>query len=81
VSGELICPRCAFETIEQLYTSPVAGAWDVLQCQQCLYCWRTSEPARRTHRDAYPDGFKMTAEDMVDAPEVPTIPPLLGRRD
>ncbi|MFF5945984.1 non-oxidative hydroxyarylic acid decarboxylases subunit D, partial [Streptomyces althioticus] len=26
-----ICPRCAFETIEKLYTSPVPGVWDVLQ--------------------------------------------------
>src|ERR1700760_5090337 len=71
-----ICPRCAHETIDQLYTSPVAGAWDVLQCAQCLYTWRTSEPPRRTQRDAYPDEFKMTIEDIANAPEVPTIPPL-----
>ena len=71
-----ICPRCAHETIDQLYTSPVAGAWDVLQCAQCLYTWRSSEPPRRTQRDAYPDEFKMTIEDIANAPEVPAIPPL-----
>jgi vanillate/4-hydroxybenzoate decarboxylase subunit D len=73
----LNCPRCDHETIEKLYSSPVPGVWDVLQCQQCLYTWRTSEPARRTQRDAYPASFKMTAADIANAPEVPTIPPLL----
>ncbi|GAA2902022.1 non-oxidative hydroxyarylic acid decarboxylases subunit D [Streptomyces mexicanus] len=75
-SPNLVCPRCAHETVDQLYTSPVPGAWDVLQCRQCLYCWRTTEPDRRTRRDAYPDSFKMTAEDIANAPEVPTVPPL-----
>ena len=79
MATNVICPRCAFETIEQLYTSPVSGVWEVLQCQQCLYCWRTSEPARRTHRDAYPDEFKRTVGDIVNAPEVPAIPPLLAK--
>lgn len=72
----MICPRCAHETIDTLHSSPVPGVWDVLQCRQCLYCWRTSEPARRTRRDAYPDNFKMTLEDIRDAPEVPAVPPL-----
>ncbi len=70
------CARCAYETVETLFTSPVPGVWDVLQCQQCLYTWRTSEPARRTRRDAYPELFKMTAEEIKNAPEVPTVPPL-----
>jgi len=80
LADNVICPRCAFATIEELYTSPVPGVWDVLQCQQCLYCWRTSEPARRTDRDVYPDSFKMTVADIANAPEVPAIPPLIGRR-
>ena len=80
LADNVICPRCAFDTIEELYTSPVPGVWDVLQCQQCLYCWRTSEPARRTDRDVYPDSFKMTVADIANAPEVPAIPPLIGRR-
>ncbi|MBY8858190.1 hypothetical protein K7711_17040 [Nocardia sp. CA2R105] len=70
------CPRCGFRSLELLYVSPVADAWEVYQCQQCLYCWRTSEPARRTQRSAYPESFKMTLEDIRSAPEVPTIPPL-----
>jgi vanillate/4-hydroxybenzoate decarboxylase subunit D len=76
---KVICPRCAFDTIEQLYTSPVRGVWEVLQCRQCQYCWRTTEPARRTDHDAYPDEFKMTIDDIVNAPEVPAIPPLLAK--
>jgi vanillate/4-hydroxybenzoate decarboxylase subunit D len=79
MSDNVICPRCAFATIETLYTSPVPGKWDVLQCQQCLYCWRTSEPARRTQRDAYPESFKMTLEDIATAIETPAIPPLLAQ--
>ncbi|MGW6355055.1 non-oxidative vanillic acid decarboxylases subunit D [Streptomyces sp. NPDC055092] len=71
------CPRCAFGEISLLATSPVPGVWDVVQCGRCLYTWRTIEPARRTRRDAYPDSFKLTAEDIENAIEVPAVPPLL----
>jgi len=27
----------------------------------------------------YPDEFKMTVEDIINAPEVPAIPPLLAK--
>ncbi|GAA2340817.1 hypothetical protein OKJ48_33140 [Streptomyces kunmingensis] len=72
----LECPRCAFEAVGRLATSPVPGVWDVLQCDRCLYTWRTIEPARRTRRDAYPDLFKLTQDDIDSAIEVPAIPPL-----
>jgi hypothetical protein len=75
----LICPRCAHDIIESVTTSPVPGAWDVLQCDRCLYMWRTTEPARRTRRDAYPQEFRMTPADIDNAPEVPAIPPLETR--
>ncbi|MFA3835334.1 non-oxidative vanillic acid decarboxylases subunit D [Streptomyces aureus] len=71
------CPRCAFEEISLLAASPVPGVWDVVQCGRCFYTWRTIEPARRTRRDAYPDSFKLTAEDIENAIEVPAVPPLL----
>ena len=77
----MICPRCDFDRVDKLATSPVPGVWDVLQCQRCLYMWRTSEPARRTTREAYPVAFRMTQADIDNAPEVPTIPPLLLRPD
>ncbi|MFG2086906.1 MULTISPECIES: non-oxidative hydroxyarylic acid decarboxylases subunit D [unclassified Spirillospora] len=70
------CPRCAHETIDRLFTSPVPGMWDVLQCRLCLYCWRTTEPDRRTRRECYPESFRMTAEDVASAPEFPPVPPL-----
>ncbi|MEU6388357.1 non-oxidative hydroxyarylic acid decarboxylases subunit D [Streptomyces sp. NPDC046939] len=73
---QLECPRCAFEAVSLLATSPVPGVWDVLQCDRCLYTWRTTEPDRRTRRDAYPDLFKLTQADIDDAIEVPAIPPL-----
>jgi vanillate/4-hydroxybenzoate decarboxylase subunit D len=34
---------------------------------------------QRTDRAAYPDEFKMTIEDIINAPEVPAIPPLLAK--
>ncbi|WP_182544220.1 non-oxidative hydroxyarylic acid decarboxylases subunit D [Halosaccharopolyspora lacisalsi] len=74
-----MCPRCAHESISKLAGSPVAGAWEVLQCQRCLYTWRTTEPDRRTKRDSYPEAFKMTQADIDNAPEVPAIPALRGR--
>ncbi|RCG25887.1 hypothetical protein DQ384_30720 [Sphaerisporangium album] len=70
-----ICPRCAHDTIDLLFASPVAEVWEVVRCARCQYCWRTSEPARRTERDAYPESFRMTAEAIANAPEVPSIPP------
>ncbi|RVU20877.1 hypothetical protein EOT10_26400 [Streptomyces antnestii] len=75
----LECPRCAFDTITQLASSPVPGVWDVLQCARCLYTWRTIEPARRTRRDTYPEAFKLTEADIENAIEVPAVPPLIGR--
>ncbi|WP_329459840.1 non-oxidative hydroxyarylic acid decarboxylases subunit D [Streptomyces sp. NBC_01497] len=74
-----ICPRCAYSDIETLFSSPVPGVWHVLQCQQCLYCWRTSEPDRRTTRDAYPDSFRMTRADIDAAIEVPARPAVIKR--
>ncbi|MEU0859331.1 non-oxidative hydroxyarylic acid decarboxylases subunit D [Streptomyces griseofuscus] len=71
-----VCPRCAFETVETLHSSPVPGVWDVLQCGRCLYTWRTTEPVRRTRREAYPEQFRLTADDLEAAPEVPAVPPL-----
>ncbi|MCP2163525.1 non-oxidative hydroxyarylic acid decarboxylases subunit D [Goodfellowiella coeruleoviolacea] len=70
------CPRCDHDTTATLAESPVPGVWQVLQCQRCLYTWRTTEPARRTQRDAYPAEFRMTQADIDNAPEVPSIPPL-----
>lgn len=70
------CPRCAHTTIERLFTSPVPGRWDVLQCRRCRYYWRTTEPDRRTRRECYPAGFRLTAEDIGSAPEFPPIPPV-----
>ncbi len=60
-------------------TSPVPGVWDVLQCTRCLYMWRTTEPDRRTRREAYPVEFRLTQADIDAAPEVPVVPPLIVR--
>jgi vanillate/4-hydroxybenzoate decarboxylase subunit D len=78
MTDQTVCPRCAFDGIENIYSSPVPGIWEVLLCGRCLYCWRTSEPARRTRRDAYPENFRLTVDDIANAPEVPTIPPLIA---
>jgi hypothetical protein len=63
-----VCPRCAHETINQLYTSPVPRVWEVLQCAQCLTPGASPNPPR-TQRDSYPDEFKLTIEDIANAPK------------
>jgi len=73
----MICPRCADKHIETMAHSPVPDVWIVFQCQRCLYTWRDTEPARRTQREHYPEAFWMTQQDIDNAHEVPTIPPLL----
>ncbi|MFG2377755.1 non-oxidative hydroxyarylic acid decarboxylases subunit D [Streptomyces sp. NPDC048504] len=73
----MICPRCAHDTVDTVTASPVPGVWDVLQCVRCLYMWRTTEPDRRTRREAYPAEFRMTQADIDAAPEVPVVPPLV----
>ncbi|MEZ8094528.1 non-oxidative hydroxyarylic acid decarboxylases subunit D [Photobacterium swingsii] len=73
----MVCPRCGEDHVEILAKSPVPKAWKVLQCQHCLYTWRTTEPARRTDPALYPEEFKMTQADIDNAPMVPSIPPLL----
>ncbi len=35
---------------------------------------------RRADPAAYPDSFKLTLDDIVNAPDVPAIPPLLANR-
>ena len=75
----MTCPRCAHATVDTVTTSPVPGVWDVLQCARCLYMWRTTEPDRRTRREAYPVEFRMTQADIEAAPEVPVVPPLVVR--
>jgi hypothetical protein len=71
-----ICPRCAHDVLEELFLSPVPGVWEVFQCVRCHYCWRTTEPGRRTQRDSYPEESRMTVEDIENALSVPPVPPL-----
>lgn len=70
------CPRCACAQLAHVHSSPVPGVWDVLQCTRCLYMWRTSEPARRTRREAYPESFRLSGDDLANAAEMPAVPPL-----
>ena len=72
----MICPRCAWETLNRLATSPVPDDWKVLQCARCLYTWRTSEPERRTRRESYPERYRMSQDDIDNASEAPAVPPL-----
>ncbi|MGP4018982.1 non-oxidative hydroxyarylic acid decarboxylases subunit D [Saccharopolyspora sp. 5N708] len=72
----MMCPRCVCEDVRLLAVSPVAGVWQVLQCVRCLYTWRSTEPARRTQREAFPAEFRMTQADIDNAPQVPAVPPL-----
>ena len=77
--SQSVCPRCGAEVIETIAVSPVAGVWELRQCERCLYTWRTTEPARRSQRDAYPEAFRLTEADMQHAEEIPRVPPLVER--
>ncbi|MBT2502878.1 non-oxidative hydroxyarylic acid decarboxylases subunit D [Curtobacterium sp. ISL-83] len=77
--SQSVCPRCGAETIATIALSPAAGVWELRQCERCLYTWRTTEPARRSQRDAYPDAFKLTEHDLLHVEEIPRIPPLVER--
>ncbi|WP_037577730.1 non-oxidative hydroxyarylic acid decarboxylases subunit D [Phaeacidiphilus oryzae] len=79
MSPQPCCPRCAHTAVDLLHASPVPGVWEVLQCARCLYAWRTTEPERRTSREAYPEAFRLTPQMIADAPEVPAVPPLRPR--
>ena len=68
------CPRCDHDDITRLAVSPGPDIWDVHHCERCLYTWRTSEPARRTRREQYPERFRLTPEDLTHAPAVPAVP-------
>ncbi|PRW62716.1 non-oxidative hydroxyarylic acid decarboxylases subunit D [Actinopolyspora mortivallis] len=69
-----VCPRCAAAEFGELAVSPVPGAWRVLRCDRCLYSWRTTEPARRSSRAAYPERFRMSRADIDEAPRLPPVP-------
>lgn len=71
------CPRCEYEHVELMAVSPVEGVWTVYQCQRCLYTCRSTEPLRRTSREHYPEGFRMTQVDIDNGPMAPSIPPLI----
>ena len=73
----MICPRCGNSKVEIMAESKIKNIWIVYQCLICLYTWRNTEPSRRTKRDDYPEEFRMTQKDIDNAPEVPTIPPLI----
>ncbi|MEU9291237.1 non-oxidative hydroxyarylic acid decarboxylases subunit D [Streptomyces sp. NPDC048275] len=55
------------------------GLGYVAQVSTRTWMWRTTEPARRSTRDAYPAAFRMTQADIDHAIEVPAVPPLLPR--
>lgn len=73
------CPRCDHPDVAKLADSPVPGVWTVHQCARCRYSWRSTEPARRTRRAHYPEAFRLTAQDIASATDVPTVPPLESR--
>ena len=70
------CPRCAYETVDHVASSPVVGVWEVFGCPRCNYFWRSTEPRARTSRPLFPEKYRLTAETVAAAPPYPGIPPL-----
>lgn len=70
-----VCPRCNSEKIEEVFRSPVPGAWVVYR-GPCGYMFRSTEPDTMTDPDKYDPTFKVKLEDLPNAPMMPAIPPL-----
>lgn len=66
----MICPRCGFESISTIAKSPVEGAWEVYECDQCFFSWRSTEDV-----DVH-DVFKLTKEQIDGLQIIPPVPPL-----
>jgi len=66
----MICPRCGFEGISTIATSPIEGAWEVYECDQCFFSWRSTEDVN-VH-----DVFKLTKEQIDNLQVIPPVPPL-----
>lgn len=64
------CPRCGGELISTIATSPVGDVWEVYECDDCFYSWRSTETP---HVD---DVFKLTKEKIANLQVIPAVPPL-----
>ncbi|KMM63005.1 phenolic acid decarboxylase [Bacillus glycinifermentans] len=68
------CPRCDSKKAETVSKSPVAGAWEVYQCQHCFFTWRSSEPETITNPEKYNPSFKIDPAKVETAVQVPAVP-------
>lgn len=64
------CPRCDFEQISTIAKSPIEGVWEVYQCDQCFFSWRSIEDVKVS------PVFRLTKEKIDGLQIIPPIPPL-----
>lgn len=64
------CPRCDGGRIETIATAPVDNAWEVYECMDCFYSWRSTETPRILPK------FRLTPEQIKGLQVIPPIPPL-----
>ena len=64
------CPRCESEKIEVIARAPRDNAWEVYECMDCFYSWRSTETP---HIHAK---FKLTKEQIEKLQVIPPVPPL-----
>jgi vanillate/4-hydroxybenzoate decarboxylase subunit D len=81
MSEPLICPRCETDKTDVLTRSPVAGVWEVYHCAECFFAWRSTEPNFITDPVKYNPEFKLNRTELEQASVMPTVPPLIHRRD
>jgi hypothetical protein len=68
-----ICPRCESSSTKIRFESPVVGVWTLYGCEDCLFTWRSTEPATITDPTLYPARFKVRLEKLKDIPVMPAI--------
>ncbi|ALE85566.1 non-oxidative hydroxyarylic acid decarboxylases subunit D [Pseudonocardia sp. HH130629-09] len=70
----MTCPRCSTDGAAVLATSPVPGVWTVHRRGLCGFVRRDTEPPAVRAAAHYPDRFRVTADDVAVAVDVPTVP-------
>ena len=62
-----ICPRCESEKTSVLTCSPVEGVWEVYNCKDCFFAWRSTEPGFITDPAKYDAAFKLNRAELDQA--------------
>lgn len=70
------CPRCDGARAVKFFEAPKNGVWELYQCPDCSFVWRSTEEEAVRNKDLYNRDFKLNKNDMEKMIDKPAIPPL-----